>query len=234
MKGKLWGVGVGPGDSELLTLKAVRLIEECQVLVVPDSKTRYVALDIAKDAVKSIDKKEILKVHMPMTKDKEKLREAHIKAAFAIEQQLDLGKNLVFLTLGDPTVYSTYYYVHKRVLKDGYNCEIVPGITSFCAAAARLSISLSEGKDGLYIMPGSYENIEDGLKVPGTKVIMKSGKSIGKVRDFLVENEHKFKTVMVENCGMENEKIYDSAGKIQEDASYFSLLIVKDKGEADD
>ena len=227
--GKLWGVGVGPGDSELMTLKAVRLINQCDVIVVPDSKKRNVAYDIAKGAVPEIVNKEILKVHMPMIRDKAKLASAHLEAADQIGEMLAKGKSLVFLTLGDPTVYSTYYYVHKNVEKMGYQCEIVPGITSFCAAAARMGVSLSEGGDGLYVMPGSYENVEKGLEVPGTKVIMKSGKSMGQVKQVLMENDNRFSTMMIENCGMEDEKIFKSADEIDEDAGYFSLLIVKEK-----
>ena len=228
-KGKLWGVGGGPGDSELMTLKAVRLVNQCDVIVVPDSKKRNVAFEIAKGAVPEIEEKEILKVHMPMIRDKEKLANAHFEAADVIGRKLDQGKSLVFLTLGDPTVYSTYYYVHKNVEKMGYECEIVPGITSFCAAAARMGVSLSEGGDGLYIMPGSYENMEKGLEVPGTKVIMKSGKSIGNVKEILVENKDRFSTMMIENCGMADEKVYGNAEEIDEDAGYFSLIIVKEK-----
>ena len=232
-KGKLWGVGVGPGDSELMTLKAVRLIEQCDLVVVPDSKKRYVALEIAKGAVPSLLEKEILKVHMPMTKDKKRMEEAHLEAAKVIGDELDKGKNLVFLTLGDPTVYSTYFYVHKAVEAAGYNCEIVPGITSFCAAAAKMGVSLSEGKEGIYIMPGTYENVPKGLKVPGTKVIMKSGKSIGEIKNYLEKNEGMYSTYMIENCSMDDEKIYRNAGEIPEDAGYFSLLIVKDREEID-
>lgn len=228
-KGKLWGVGVGPGDSELMTLKAVRLILQCDMVVLPDSKKRNIAFEIAQDAVPEIHNKEILKVHMPMIRDKDKLEDAHNQATDLIAEKLDEGRNLVFLTLGDPTVYSTYFYVHKNVEKMGYECEIVPGITSFCAAAAKMGISLSEGKDGMYIMPGSYDNIENGLEVPGTKVIMKSGKSIGDVKNVLVENSNRFSTMMIENCGMKDEKIYESAEEIDENAGYFSLLIVKDK-----
>lgn len=166
---------------------------------------------------------------MPMIRDKAKLASAHLEAADQIGEMLAKGKSLVFLTLGDPTVYSTYYYVHKNVEKMGYQCEIVPGITSFCAAAARMGVSLSEGGDGLYVMPGSYENVEKGLEVPGTKVIMKSGKSMGQVKQVLMENDNRFSTMMIENCGMEDEKIFKSADEIDEDAGYFSLLIVKEK-----
>lgn len=228
-KGKLWGVGVGPGDSELMTLKAVRLILECDLVVLPDSKKRNVALEIAEKAVPEIHNKEILRVHMPMIRNKEKLNDAHNKATDKIAEKLEEGKKLVFLTLGDPTVYSTYCYIHKNIEKMGYECEIVPGITSFCAAAAKMGMSLSEGKDGLYIMPGSYDNIEDGLNVPGTKVIMKSGKSIGDVKNVLVSKSNRLSTMMIENCGMDNERIYNSAEEIDEEAGYFSLLIVKEK-----
>ena len=228
-KGKLWGVGVGPGDSELMTLKSVRLIKECDLIVLPDSKKRNVAFEIAEKAVPEIKEKKILKVHMPMIRDKEQLFQAHRQAAEEISAKLSEGKNLVFLTLGDPTVYSTYCYVHKNVEKLGYECEMVPGVTSFCAAAATLGVSLSEGGEGLYIIPGSYENAEKGLDVPGNKVIMKSGKSIGDVKKILKKRENTIECSMVENCGMDDEKIYKNIDEIDENAGYFSLLIVKEK-----
>ena len=120
-KGVLYGVGVGPGDPELMTVKAVRIIREADVVAVPDGQT---ARGIAAEY---LDGKEILSCPMPMLRDKALLAQKHDEAADTICALLDEGKTVAFLTLGDPTVYSTYIYVHKRVLARGY--EGTPELT---------------------------------------------------------------------------------------------------------
>lgn len=228
--GKLYGIGVGPGDSELLTLKGARLIREADVVIVPKSGQKVnVALTIARGAVEEIEKKDIVEVDMPMTRDKSRLQEAHKNAADTVEALLKEGKNAVFLTLGDPAVYSTYIYVHNLILERGYLAEIVPGVPSFCAVAARLNEGLTEASEGLHILPASYEGIEEALKLKGTKVLMKSGKSIGDVKRLLGELNSGETVRMVEKCGMAGERIYNSIDEIDENASYFSVLIVKNR-----
>ena len=208
MSGILYGLGVGPGDPELLTLKALRLIRENPVIAVPGNDIKAsVAYQIVKGAYPKLDEKELIPVAMPMTKDRAVLEDNHNKAADAVESYLKQGKNVVFLTLGDPTIYSTYLYVHKRILERGYQAEIVSGITSFCAVAARLNMGLAE--------------------MAGTKVLMKSGKRLKKVRDSILRSGQN--AVMIENCGMPEEKIYASAKEIPEEAGYYTLLVVKDK-----
>lgn len=225
--GKLYGIGVGPGDPELLTLKAVRLIKECDVIAVPGiKKEETVAYKIVKQAVPEIAEKECLEVDMPMTKDKEKLAQSH-KAAFEkVMQVLDSGKNIAFLTLGDPCVYSTYIYIHKKAEQTGYETEIVSGIPSFCAVSARLNQGLVERSEMLHVIPSSY-GIEEGMKLSGTRVLMKAGKKMGQVREQLKKMD--VQVSMIENCGMENEKIYHSAEEIPEEAGYYSLIIVKEQ-----
>lgn len=226
MSGKLYGVGVGPGDPELLTLKALRLIREADVIAVPGNTPKdSVAYKIVKGAYPQLDEKEMIAVPMPMTKDREKLEKAHAEGTEMVKEALDQGQKVVFLTLGDPTVYSTYMYVHKRIQEMGYETEIVSGITSFCAVAARLNMSLVEKAEPLHVIPASYQ-IEDALKLPGTKVLMKAGKKMKEVKaQVKALNEE---AVMIENCGMPAEKIYRSAEEIPEDAGYYSLIIVKD------
>ncbi|MDS0526577.1 precorrin-2 C(20)-methyltransferase [Clostridium sp. SHJSY1] len=227
MEGKLYGVGVGPGDPELLTLKAVKILESSDIIAIPSTKKeRCVAYKIAVQSVPSLEEKEILYISMPMTKDKNILKKSHEEGAKAIIEKLNQGKKISFITLGDPTIYSTYLYIHRLVLGEGYDTEIISGIPSFCAAAARINEGLVENSDELHVIPASYQ-ISDALSLPGTKVLMKSGKKMNEVREIL--NSVKCNAVMIENCGMENEKVYRDINDIKDDSSYYSLIIVKEK-----
>src|SRR5699024_6567950 len=208
MSGKLYGVGVGRGDPELLTLKALRLIKENKAIAVPGNDIyTSVAYKIVKGAYEELDKKTLFPVAMPMTKDPAVLQANHEKAADDVEKYLKEGQNVVFLTLGDPTVYSTYLYVHKRILKRGYEAEIVSGITSFCAVAARLNMGLVEMAEPLHVIPATYkaQEMDQILELPGTKVLMKTGKKMQQVRESILNSGQD--AVMIENCGMEDEKI---------------------------
>lgn len=230
MEGTFIGVGIGPGDPELLTLKAVRLIRENEVIALPGEEPREsVAYRIAVQAVPELEQKELIALPMPMTKDKRVLEENHDRAADTVERYLKGGRNVVFLTLGDPTVYSTYLYVHRRILARGGRAEIVSGVTSFTAVAARLNIGLVEKAEELHVIPASYQ-IEEALQMKGTKVLMKAGRKMASVKETL--KAAGAQVLMIENCGMPDEKIYRSADEIPEQAGYYSLLIVKEGEEA--
>ena len=216
-------LGETPGAGELLE----RLREQEETIAVPGEKPEEsIAYQIAVQAVPELAEKELVAIPMPMTKNAKELEENHRRGAEKIEELLDAGKNVVFLTLGDPTVYSTYLYVHRRVLEDGYDARIVSGVTSFCAAAASLSEGLVENSEELHVIPASYQ-IEDALELSGTKVLMKAGKKMPAVKQFLKEKN--CRAVMVENCGMDTEQKYFSAEEIPDQASYYSLIIVKEK-----
>ena len=226
MTGILYGAGVGPGDPELMTLKAVRLIRENEVIALPGPDAKEtVAYQIAVQAVPELKEKTLLSVDMPMTHDKEEMNRNHEKAADIIEAYLKEGKNVVFLTLGDPTIYSTYLYVQKHILHRGYQTELVSGITSFCAAAARTGTSLAEWDEQLHILPAVHKLNSD-LSLPGNYVLMKSGRKMQQVKEILKASGRN--VVMVENCGMENEHIYRSTEEIPDDAGYYSLIIAKE------
>mgnify|MGYP000370603475 FL=1 len=229
MKGKLYSIGVGPGDSELMTLKAVRLLKECDVIAIPKGDTDVtVAKDIVEGAV-DISGKEQLIVYMPMTKDMDAMNKAHQKGADDIIRYLDEGKNVVFITLGCPTVYATCIYVHKLVLKAGYEASLVPGVTSFCAVAAKLNVSLCERAEPLIVLPGSYKESSKFLDGPGNKVLMKSASEIGRVRDELMERGLLDHAAMIERCGLEGERIYKDLREVDDKSSYFSIILVKER-----
>lgn len=224
--GRLFGVGVGPGDPELLTLKAVRILREADVIAVPGKdKESCVAYRIAAAAVPEIGEKEAVFVEFPMTKDPVRLKEGHEKAAAVVGHVLSEGKTAAFVTLGDPSVYSTYIYLAKRIREMGFETEMVSGIPSFCAAAARAGIGLGEKDEAIHILPGSYP-VGDGLALSGTKILMKSGRQIGAVKQELLE--HGMDAVMVTNCGMAGEAVFWGAEKIPENAGYYSLVIARE------
>lgn len=227
MAGKLYGIGVGPGDPELVTLKALRMMKECDVIAIPGKNpTESVAYKIARGAFPEIDQKEQLLVATPMTKDLSVLNEGYALGAKAIEKLLDEGKDVGLLTLGDPTIYSTYIYIQRNVTADGYEAEIINGIPSFCAVSAKFGNSLVDRDEPLHVIPASYQ-VEDSLKLPGTKVLMKAGSKLAQVKQALKENG--CSAVMIENCGMEDERIYRSTEEIPDAGSYYSLTIVKEK-----
>lgn len=232
MAGKLYGIGVGPGDPELLTLKAVRLIRECEVLAVPGlKKEETMAYQIVRQAVPEAAGKECLALDMPMTKNREKLERSHKKAFLTLKQALDQGRNIAFLTLGDPCIYSTYSYMHQMAGEAGYETEIVSGIPSFCAVSAKLNQGLVEQSQMLHIIPSTY-GVEEGMRLSGTKVLMKVGKKLGTVRERIQEEtpqEREQHIAMIENCGMKNEHIYRGIEEIPEQAGYYSLMIVKEQ-----
>ena len=225
-KGKIYGIGVGPGDPELMTLKAVRLIREADVIAVPGEEAKQsVAYKIAAGAVPEIVQKELLAVPMPMTRDREVLGEAHKDGAKLLEEQLDKGKTVAFLTLGDPTVYCTFSYLQHYLESDGYKVELVPGISSIMACAAKLGIPLAEWDEPVHIIPGALTE-EITLDSKGTYVLMKSASRMKEVKDALRASGRNVQGVL--NCGMENEMVCRNLNEIPDDAGYFALVIAKD------
>ncbi len=225
MKGIAYGVGVGPGDPEYMTLKAVRLIRENQVIAVPGKVAKEsTAYQIAVQAVPELAEKELVPVNMPMIKDRKLIDAEHRKGAELLRTYLDQGKNVVFLTLGDPTVYCTFSYIQHYLEADGYQVELVSGIPSFCAAAARLGLPLAEWDEPIHIVPAVHKT-DDKLTKDGNYVLMKSASHMKEVKALLKGSGRKVSAVV--NCGMEDEAVYRGADEIPDDAGYFSLIIAK-------
>ncbi len=225
-KGILYGIGVGPGDPELMTLKAIKMLKECDIVAAPQSDGNdKTATNIAEQFIKG---KPILYCDMPMTRDKQKMRESHNIAADKICSLLDEGKTVVFLTLGDPSIYSTYWYVHRLVLNRGYNAQIIPGVPSFCAAAASLNMALVEGSEMLHIIPASHKSTDEGLTLSGTKVLMKAGKSILEVREKLRKQGKLETSALVERATMAGERVVHNLDALDDPTGYFSIIISKE------
>lgn len=225
MTGVLYGIGVGPGDPELLTLKAVRRIQECDIIIVPGKDYREsIAYQIAVQAVPELEKKEIHSVVMPMVRDESVRQAHHEEAAGRTIDWLKQGYKVGMLNLGDVTIYATYTYIQRLVRQAGYETEEINGIPSFCAAAARLHLDLALGEEGIHILAAS-DWLASGADYPGTKIIMKIGTQLSLVKDRI--RSLGMTAVMIENCTMAGEGVYHSLDEIPETAGYYSLVIVK-------
>ena len=215
---KLYGIGVGPGDSELLTIKALKAIENCDIIVAPVAVEggESVAYEIAKEYIKD-DTKIILK-HFPMgKKDRvEKAKEAYEYIRYEIEN----GKTVGFLTIGDPYVYSTYIHMLDHMKENGIEVITIPGITSFCAAASLVNRTLVIGNEPLLILPASrISDIKDEKYV----VIMKVYKKEEDVINYLEEKG--FDYVCVQRVGRDGEKVLTNREDIINSREYMSLII---------
>jgi len=244
-QGTLYGVGIGPGDPELLTLKAVKVIQSCAVITYPEprgSSGRVLAADIATAALPELASKRRLGLHLPMTRDAEVLAANRQAAASAICEHLAAGEDVCFLTLGDPSIYSTYIYLHRIVRQRGYRVVVVPGVTSFCAAAAILGDGLVDAEQPLHIVPASYPGVGWGVSGDGmdkaeasgeidggVSVLMKSGLAILDMLDKLQAVERSGGSVgIVENCGLPNQRIWQVSEITAENKpGYFTVVVVK-------
>lgn len=227
-KGIAYGVGVGPGDPELMTLKAIRLIRENNVIAVPGKNPKAsVAYRIAVQNVPELADKELVPIYMPMVKDRELIDQEHRKGAKILESYLDQGKNVVYITLGDSTIYCTFTYLQHYLEADGYEVKLVNGIPSFCAAASRLNVALAEWDEPIHIIPAVHKTA-DALDLAGNYILMKSASHMSEIKGLLRASGRDVS--VVENCSMETEKVYRSVDEIPDDAGYFSLIIAKESG----
>lgn len=227
MKATMYGVGVGPGDPELLTVKAVRTIERCPVIATPQTKSgATLALDIAK-GVADVSEKEIVYLHFAMTRDKAVLEQSHHSAANQIIEELEKGNDVAMLNLGDVSIYSTFNYVKPLVEEAGYTVELIPGIPTLSAVAATLKVNLTpEMNTPFHVVPAGFEDLKTALHLPGTKVIMKSGKPLASVKQTLCEEGMYEKASLVQNCGLPDEKIAYSLDDAEENGGYYTTMVV--------
>lgn len=227
MKGTLYGVSVGPGNPELMTLQAVRLLQHCPVIAVPQTENGgTVALDIASQAV-DLSGKTLLMLPFLMTRDKQKLDERHRQLADVLKTALDAGQDVAMLSLGDTSVYSSFSYMAELLAPEGYLIALSAGVTSFCASAAALGISLTEMNKPVHIIPAGTDDGQ-ALALPGTKVLMKAGKSLPQLLARLKAQGLLEKAMLVQNCGLPGEKILKKIPEDFDAPGYFTTVIVKE------
>ena len=234
MEGVLIGVGVGPGDPALLTLKAIDAIKQADVLYIPHiDAAKCRAFDIVKQAVPEALDKEIEGCDFEMTPDPDSRRVRHEKIYGSVRKRLEDGDTVAFITIGDPSIYSTFSYIADLAAKDGKTVKIVSGISSPAECAATLGISLCEGGQPLHIIPGP-EGLADALSLPGTKVVMKCPKDLAPVKESIREHiKNTGRTLSVYavcKCGMPGESVYRGIDELPDATGYLTTLIIKENG----
>ena len=223
-QGVFYAVSVGPGDPELLTRQACRVLAACDIIAAPRMKSgRMLALDIAAGAV-NMRGKTVLPLDFTMAHDAAVREESYRTAAGTIEAELTAGRDVAMVNLGDVSVYATAYYILERIRSDGFETVMCPGVTSFCAVAARLGRSLTRMDEPLHILPGSTD-LNNALALPGTKVVMKSGKAIHETAEALKRHGLLANAGMVADCGLETEQVYTDLRQLPEEISYFATIV---------
>lgn len=227
-KGKLIGVGVGPGDSELLTIKAVKILRSVPVICAPRSSKDKPskALSIIEDILAERDDYRLVEPVFPMTRDVNELELHWDRAARLVAIELEKGDDVAFVTLGDPSLYSTFSYLQERIESLGFKVEMVPGVTSFTSCAASASMTLVEGDEVLVVLPGVDERFKKIVDYVNTCIIMKTPSHGSEIEDILDDDPREKKIISLQNCSMENERIQEGFMK---NGNYLSTTIIKFK-----
>lgn len=231
-KGKLYGIGIGPGDPMLITLKAKEILDASDIIFVPKSSDddRSCARTIVETV--TINRKVFHELTFPMTKDKAILNRYWRKAANIIANAVRNGKKTAFITIGDPLIYSTYIYLLKILRRDfsDIDIETIPGITSFNAASSAVNLSLVEGNEKMAVVPvtSDLEGLKGPLKEFDTIILMKVGSKLKGVISLLRELDLIKNSILVSRVGHKDEKIlHDLEGLRNKRAGYLSVIIVR-------
>jgi precorrin-2/cobalt-factor-2 C20-methyltransferase len=239
---KLSCVGCGPGDPELLTLKAIRLIKNAEVVFAPTSKEGKpsIALSIVQKYVNSSTK--TINLIFPMLKDKEALKDYWKGNTEKIANEVRAGKKVIYVTVGDPSIYSTWIYIYRELRRNHKDIEIdiIPGITSIFAFAAEAKIALVEGDETLAIVPACYDmdRVRRTSNVCDTVIFLKDGRHFDDVIDMLsdagfVEDSMVAiaQDVAVKGEIMKMSILGDLRGRRGSTDKYFSIMVAKKKSD---
>ena len=235
----LIGIGVGPGDVELLTVKAVNAIHNADIIMCPASKEDRpsIALSVIEPIIDKSKNQEIIKLIFPMTKDKDILEASWKRNAKIMAETVLEGKNVVYITVGDPYLYSTWIYMH-RDLKEKYpdmDISVVPGIVSIFSFASKVGVSVAEGAEKVAIIPSCYDlsSVKEIAKHSESMIFLKDGRYFDQVIEVLKESGFPDNSLFAigQDLGTENEIIRTmTLGEVNDDTlttKYFSILVVK-------
>jgi precorrin-2/cobalt-factor-2 C20-methyltransferase len=237
-KGTLYGIGVGPGDPELLTVKAAKVLAACPHVFVPKARVEgdSVALAIAQQHIH--EGALIHEIVFPMTTDKSELTRRWEESARVIAEILETGADAAFLTLGDAFLYSTYIYMLRALRRriPDVRVKTIPGITAFSAGAAAAEFPVGEGKEPVLIIPTSdnLNVVRDAIAGSGTVILMKVGKRLGGILDIIERAGAIRRSVFISHVGMEQERIVYDLRELRgatEETGYLSIILIRGKGE---
>ncbi|WP_172300196.1 precorrin-2 C(20)-methyltransferase [Pseudoruegeria sp. HB172150] len=225
MSGTLYGVGLGPGDPELITRKAARLIETARVVAYPalagsESLARSIAADLIPETAREIV------MDIPMTREREPAQAAYDAAASEIRETLKAGDDVVCLCEGDPFFYGSFMYLHAR-LKGEFAVEVVPGVTSLTACAARAAMPLAARNERVTVLPGPLPDDELEWRIAGAEslAILKVGRHLPRIRAVLDRLGLAEQAIYVERATMAGERVLPLAGA-PDAAPYFSMILL--------
>lgn len=228
MKGTFYGVGIGPGDPQLLTIKGKDVLERADIIAYPQSRGDHdsTALQIVAPYVAG---KETLSFVLPMTKDAEALAAAWRDASLTIMAQLDQGKSVAFITLGDPSLFSTFMYVFRPIRERGYAWEIIPGVTAPTAAAAVLGCGLADSQESLAITAATADlaALEAIIAQHDNIVLMKGASRWEALSSLLEKMDLTDCTAAVEHCTMADQRVFQDIRQMPVDLSYFLTAIIR-------
>ena len=229
MNGKAYIIGTGPGDSTLVTIKAVNTIKMLDILYTPEPKKGgdSLALSIVKEYVP--DTVEIKQRHFPMNNDSVEKMASWDAIAAEIKDDVKAGKEVGFITLGDPMIYSTYVYIMERLM-DEIEVETIPGISSFSNIASNQNFPLVMDTDPLMVIPCTMEEekIDAALQTYDCFVLMKVYKNFKEIVQKLEKYDLIDSAILVSNSSQEREVVYKDLRDVhlQEKISYFSTILV--------
>jgi precorrin-2/cobalt-factor-2 C20-methyltransferase len=229
----IYAVGVGPGDPELLTRKAERIIRQCSVICAPTgaAEAASYALSIVENLLDR-SRQEVITRVFPMQKQGPELEAAWEETAAEVMAHIDRGEDVAFITIGDPCLYSTFLYINRIVRKKrpDITVEIVPGISSINASAAAAGIPLGIASDRIVVIPAAFEDYElrKILKEFDTVVLMKVSRVFDRIYALLLELGLADKGVFVRRVGSpQQEVIFDLSTLVGKELDYLSMLVVR-------
>jgi len=229
--GTLYGIGVGPGDPDLITLKAVKILQKVDVVLAAASTKNEASLALSIAAPHLREGAEVVRLNFPMTRDQDVLDKAWRANADTVYALLQSGKSAAFLTLGDPLTYSTFGYLLRTLngLLAAIPVEVVPGITSYQAAAAHTGRVLVESGESLAVVSGvaSEDELTRALSGVQCAVILKAYKNLPVIKKVLAKLGLSDSSVFVTRLGHEGQEVISSLDAVPEKPSYFSLILVR-------